>query len=97
MIFAAIQTHSRHGLSGKGMAFRPGHAAIDQRQFNVFDSRGAGQQIEALKHKAQIIPPEKCPGIVVQRRDINALKMEVAGCRAVEAAQDIHGGGFAGA
>ena len=38
-----------------------GHAAIDQRQFDVFQRRGARQQVEALEDEAEEMAAEHAP------------------------------------
>ena len=76
---------------------RRGHAAVDERQFDVLDRRGAGEQIVALEHEAEVVAPEQRALIAGQPGDIDAVETVAAGGRPVEAADDVHGGGLAGA
>ena len=74
-----------------------GHAAVDQRQLDIFQSGGAGQEIVALEDKADIEIAQQSAAAPVERASIRAEKIVAAGSRRVEAADNVHGSGFAGA
>src|ERR1035437_4684691 len=70
---------------------------IDQRQLHVFHRRRAFEQVIALKHKPQVVPPQKRPLVACQLPYLHTLKPIFAGSRRVQAAQDVHARALAGA
>jgi sarcosine oxidase gamma subunit len=50
------------------------HAAVDQRQLDVLERRGAGQQVEALEHEAEEVPPQQRALAARQGADVDALE-----------------------
>ncbi len=88
-------TRASAGLGG-GMAGGRLFAAIEQRQFDILQRRGARQQVEALKDEAQVVAAQQGALVAVEAFDMDAAKQVVAGSRRVEAAEDVHRGGFAG-
>jgi hypothetical protein len=79
------------------VALGAGHAAIDQRQLDILDGRGARQQIEALKDEAQHVTAQHRQLRAVEAAGRNALEQIVAGARHVETAKNVHRRRLAGA
>ena len=66
------------------------HAAIDQRQLDILDRRGARQQVEALEDEAEEMTADPRLMAGVEVADADAVEGIGAGGRPVEAAQDVH-------
>src|SRR5438105_10081927 len=64
--------------------------AVEQRQLDVLQRRGARQQIEALKDKADVAIANAGALVARHRHDFLARQFEAAGGGTVEAAERIH-------
>jgi len=53
VVLALGQADLGQGLAGPAPPVGARHASIEQRQLDVFEGRGAGQEIEALEHEAE--------------------------------------------
>ena len=71
-------------------AFLGGNALIDQRQFDVFQRRLPRQQVEALKHEAEITPPQQAALVTIQLLHLHPAKPEHPAGRHIKAAEDVH-------
>src|SRR5690606_4294028 len=71
-------------------------SAVEQRQLHVLERGGAGEQVEALEHEAQVAPPQQRTLVAGQRLHFHAAKAEHARTGHVEAPEDVHHGRFAG-
>src|SRR5438552_1298704 len=97
VMLAALDADEPQGLAGALMALAPGRAAIDERQFDILDRGGAGEEIVALEDEAKKIAPEQSALVAGEGSDIGAAK-EIATARwSIEAAEDIHRRRLAGA
>jgi hypothetical protein len=76
-------------LDAHGAALRPRRGVIE-RQADILDGAGAGQEIEALENKAEPFAADAGEVRFAQRRDIDALQEIMAAGRQVEAAENIH-------
>jgi len=65
-------------------------AAIDQRQLDVFQRSGTRQQVETLKHEAEVIAPQQRALVARQLFDADTLEFVAAAAGRVEAAEDVH-------
>ena len=54
------------------------HAAIDQRQLDIFDGGRAWQQVEALEYEAEEMPPQQRALVAVELPDLDALEQVFA-------------------
>ena len=72
-------------------------AAIDERQFDIFERGGPREKVEALEHEAKIAAAQQGALIAVKRFHMMALEQEGPRRRHVEAAEDVHRCRFAGA
>ena len=71
-------------------------AAIEQRQLDVLQRRGARQQVEALEHEAQVAAAQQRALVARQRLDTGAPRNRYSpGAGRVQAAQDVHRRGLA--
>ena len=70
------------GFFGALDAFVRGNAGIDQRQLDVVQRGGAGQQIEGLKHEADFFVADAGQFVVVQFADQLAVQPVLALARA---------------
>jgi hypothetical protein len=95
VVFPPFEADLFERARGHGMALRGGLAAVDQWQLHVFLCRGAGQQIEALEHEAEVTPAQAGPLVAAERLHLHALELIGAGGGCVQAAQRVHGRGLA--
>src|SRR3546814_20907564 len=68
----------------------PRLAAIEQRQLDILERARARQQVEALKHEAEILAPQQRALIAVEPFDMMATEQEFALGRHIEATEDVH-------
>jgi len=85
------QRGARGGMAGGGFL-----AAIEQRQFDIFLGRGAGQQVETLEDETQTMAAQQRPLVAIELFDMNAAKQVLAGGRRIETAENVHRRRFAG-
>ena len=78
-------------------AFLGGHAGVNQRQLDVVQRVGARQQVEGLEDEADFAVADFGELVVVHLADAGAVQFVAAGRRRVEAADQVHQRGFAGA
>src|SRR5690606_15270101 len=69
-----------------------GKATVDQRELDVLDGAGAGEEVEALEHEADEAPAQQRPLAAVGVAEVDAPEAVRAGARRVEAADDVHRG-----
>ena len=72
-----------------------GDAGVDQRQFDVVQRGGAGQQIEGLEDESDFLVADAGQFVVVQFADQLAVQPVVALAGRVEAADQVHQRRFA--
>ena len=70
---------------------RCGHAAIDQWKLDVLECGRAIEQIESLKHEAEIVAAQQRALLAGERSDVDALEAVCAIGWQVEAPEDVHG------
>ena len=70
---------------------------VVQRHEHVVEGRGAGQQVETLEHESEFAGAHQGPFIRREAAHFLAVEPKAARAWAVEAAENIHQGGFAGA
>ena len=63
---------------------------VEQRQLDVLDRRRPRQQVEPLKHEADLAVADLREFVVVQPRDVAVLEPVLARGRTIEAAEDVH-------
>ena len=97
MVHAIGQIYPTQGLLGFFEPFLGRRAVVDEWQFDVVKSRGAGQEIERLKDKANFLVPNVGELIVVEFTHEAAGKPILAGTRRIETANQVHERGFSGA
>ena len=73
------------------------NAAVEERQLHVFKYGRAGEQVERLKHKADLIVARLGHLIIGEFARLLAVENIRAASRLVEKADDMHERGFAGA
>src|SRR5438034_509165 len=71
--------------------------AVHERQLHILLRGGAGEQVEALEHEADLAVPEHGPAIAIELRDVLPLQQVAARAGPVEQADDVHEGRFAAA
>ena len=77
-----------------GAALRP-RGGVVERQADILEGAGAGQEVEALEYEAEAFAADAGEVRLAQRRDIDALQEVMAAGRLVEAAENIHERRFA--
>ena len=92
-----LQVHPGQGRLHPFLPFGPGHLLVDQGQLHVFFRRELGNQVKALKNKADLPVPD--PGKLVFRIVLNggAVQQIGAGVGHIQAAHNVHQGGLTGA
>ena len=84
-------------LLGALDALGGGRAVVDERQLHVVQGGGAGQQIEGLEDEADFLVADARKLIVVEITDQLAVQPIAALGRRIEAADEVHQRGLAGA
>ena len=74
-----------------------GRAVVDQRQLHVVQRAGAGQQVEGLEDEADFLVADAGQLVVIQFADQLTVEPVVALGRRIEAADQVHERGLAGA
>ena len=74
-----------------------GGAVVDERQLDVVQRGGAGQQVEGLEDEADLLVADAGELVVVELADQLAVEPVVALGGRVEAADEVHQRGLAGA
>ena len=82
----------RHGTR---LALAHGDVAVDERQHDVPQHRGARQQVEALEHEADALPAHEGEVVVGKGGDVHALEPVGARGGRVEQTEDVHEGRLA--
>src|SRR6476661_6445359 len=95
MSLAVGKSHGGKRFARKRVTLFQRRAPIDQRKLEIFERRGAFQQIEALKHEADEIAPQQGTLVTRERTDIDPAKEIMTRCRRIETAENIHRRGFA--
>src|ERR1051325_5278510 len=72
------------------------HAGIDQRQLDVVQRVGAGQQVERLKHEADFLVANARQLVVLEVAHLLAVQPVLAARRRVETADQVHERRFTG-
>ena len=72
-------------------------AGVEHRQFDILQRGGAGQQVEALEDEADLLVADVGQFVAAELRDVDAVERILPPGRPVEAADDVHHGGLAGA
>ena len=86
----------RRAFSSRSRA-RVAVGGVDQRQLDVLERRGAGEQVEGLEHEADLPVADLGALVAVEPRDVDAVEEVAARRRPVEAADDVHERALAGA
>ncbi len=92
---AALEADLGHDLAGQGAALGGRHAAVDQRQLDVLARAGAGHQVVALEHEAEVVAAQQRQLIAGQVGGVDAAEQVVPAARRVEAADDVEAGRLA--
>src|SRR5690554_1847276 len=79
------------------MAQVAGQTRIDSRYLHVLGGGGRGDQVIALKDEAEGAAAQAGQLVAVEPGDVLPLEQIAAGGGLVEAAEQVHQGGFAGA
>ena len=83
------------GLATRVGARRPPLGVV-QRHQDIVQGRRSPQEVETLEDKTQFVRPYQGPFVRRKAAHLPAVEPELAGSRAVEAAQDVHQRGLAG-
>src|SRR5262249_57148300 len=83
------------GVRGALWAQAGRQPAIEQRQLDVLEGRGSRQQVELLEHEADLRVADSREVVLGERAHVDIVEQITSGRRRVQAAQQIHEGGFA--
>src|SRR5438105_1976035 len=72
-------------------------SAVEERQLDVLERARPGEQVEHLEHEADLRVAHVGQLVAREARDVLAVEPVAAGRRAIEAAEQVHEGGLAGA
>ena len=96
MVEALAQTQIGEQGLGAGLAFIAAHARVDRRQRHVFPGAGGADQVIALEHEAEHFPAQPGQFLVVHGVHVLAGEAIFTVAGPVQAAEQVHQGGFAG-
>ena len=94
MVQAIAETDIAQGLGRFLFADLRIDARVDQRQFDVSQTRGTRQKIERLENETDLVIADCRQLVVVHRRDILAIEEITAGAWGIQTTEHIHQGGF---
>ncbi len=89
-------TDSRTSLRA-GDALGGGGAVVDEGELDVVEAGGAGEEVEGLEDEADLLVADAGELVVVELGDVVAVEPVFTLGRGVEAADEVHQGGLAGA
>ena len=72
------------------MAFARRHAGVDQRQFDVVQRGGTGQQIEGLEHETDLLVAHRRELVVVEVGNLGVVETVGTEGRRIETAEQVH-------
>ena len=87
--------HPLQGRLAALVALIDADALVDKRQLHVLPGGEGGNEVVALKDKADLLIADVGQLTVTQLGDVGAVQMIVAISGDVQTAQDVHQGGFA--
>ena len=90
MRHALLHAHSGEGALRAGNAFLRRNPGVDQRQFDIVQSRGPRQQIEGLEHEPDFLVPDSRQLVIIQFADQLIVQPVIAFARRIETADQIH-------
>src|ERR1017187_2170328 len=96
VVHAGFQIDLAHGYFGALQALGAGHAGVDQGKFHVVQRGGAGQQVEGLEDEADLPVADARQLVVGHLADQVAVDVVQALGGGIEAADQVHEGGFTG-
>ena len=97
MLHAVGKTHPVQGLQGQVVAVVRPDALVNQGQLHVLQHRQGLNQVVLLEDEADLLVADAAELRVRQLPDVGAVQEVVPPCGDVQAAQDVHHGGLAGA
>ena len=97
MLILLPQTHHVQGQQGPLPPLRPGHPGVHQGYLHVLHQVQLGQQVVLLEDKAQQLVADLGQLVLVHLAHIPAVQQVGAIGGHVQAADDVHAGGLAGA
>src|SRR5579864_3618801 len=90
MVGSFRKTYHGEGFNRALLALTSRHSRVQSRQLGILQRGGTGRQIEALKHKSDLLIANECQSLFVVLGYVKIFEKITARTRAVEAAQDIH-------
>jgi hypothetical protein len=97
MMHPAAEADPQERLGRARAPLATAHAGVEQRQLDVLERAGAGQQVEALEDEPERFVADLRELVGVEPRDVAPTQEKPASRRAVEAAEDVHQRALAGA
>jgi hypothetical protein len=97
MVHALAEVDGLKDELGAGDALGLRGAVVDERQLDVVQSGGAGEQVEGLKDEADLLVADAGELVVVECGDVVPVEPVAALRGRVEAADEVHQRGLAGA
>ena len=97
-VFHAVsQPHQLQRLPGALAAFFLADLCVERGQFDIFQRRGARQQVESLENEADLAIANRRQLFLAQLGNRDSFKQIASGSGLVQTAQDVHERGFAAA
>src|ERR1039457_2989744 len=96
VVHAGFQVYLAHGNFGALQALGAGHSGVDQGKFHVVQGGGAGQQVEGLEDETDLTVADARQLVVGHLADQVAVDVVQALGGGIEAADQVHEGGFTG-
>ncbi len=94
VVESVAEADAIEGSGGAIEAFARWDVAVDRRQHDVFEGAEGSEQMELLEDEAEFLVADFGEVGLRDLRYVDAVEGIVADRRAIEAADDVHGGGF---
>ena len=95
MVHAVFQADAIEKFGGALAALAAGGAPVDQGQLDIAQSRGVGQQVEALEDEADLVVADVRQFVALEPFHRLLVQPVLARGRGVQAAEKVHQGGLA--
>src|SRR5262245_57980148 len=90
MIRSRVEADGEQRLQRSRPSFGGGRVCVQQRQLDILDGAGAGEQVELLKDEPDLLAPDISQLVALESADADAIERVGTGRRYVEAPEDVH-------
>src|SRR5262249_15943987 len=90
VLFPAFEPDLMKRRDGPLTTLLGGGACVEQREFGGLDGAPSSQQIELLKHEADLAAANLRQAVPAERADLGAIEMVGAGCWLIQTSENVH-------